>query len=339
MPQPLFSIIIPMYKVADHVTRCIESLQNQDIDKNQYEIICINDGSPDNCQEVVENLQKKYSNIVLINQVNQGVSMARNNGIAIAKAKYILPIDPDDYVVPNSLGRIANLVQTNNYQVLYLGFEIFDANQKSIWKTNYTKQENKIFSGVEGYFEARGFEVKDPDRSCAIVYDKQLLNDYKIDYPKNVPYLEDVLFLAKVFTVAKSVGFDNQIFYQRTTRKGSATNSKLFFSEKAINGFILAINDIKNFAANNKLTTVQQQLVNHVIAKFFLLSITPSASSFKFKEYFKIINILKQEGINNIKTDGLRLPYAKHIKAFKFSKLFFPFYFKVYIKYQAIKNE
>lgn len=194
MGQPLFSIIIPMYKVADHVTRCIESLQNQDIDKNQYEIICINDGSPDNCQEVVENLQKKYSNIVLINQVNQGVSMARNNGIAIAKAKYILPIDPDDYVVPNSLGRIANLVQTNNYQVLYLGFEIFDANQKSIWKTNYTKQENKTFSGVEGYFEARGFEVKDPDRSWAIVYDKQLLNDYKIDYPKNVPYLEDGLF-------------------------------------------------------------------------------------------------------------------------------------------------
>ena len=309
MPQPLFSIIIPMYKVADHVTRCIESLQNQDIDKNQYEIICINDGSPDNCQEVVENLQKKYSNIVLINQVNQGVSMARNNGIAIAKAKYILPIDPDDYVVPNSLGRIAKLVQTNNYQVLYLGFEIFDANQKSIWKTNYTKQENKTFSGVEGYFEARGFEVKDPDRSWAIVYDKQLLNDYKIDYPKNVPYLEDGLFLAKVFTVATSVGFDNQIFYQRTTRKGSATNSKLFFSEKAINGFILAINDIKNFAANNNLVRTQEQLVNHVVAKFVLLPMSPFINKLDFFGYLKIIRLLNSNGVNKIEADGVRQPY------------------------------
>jgi glycosyltransferase involved in cell wall biosynthesis len=333
MPQPLFSIIIPMYKVADHVTRCIESLQNQDIDKNQYEIICINDGSPDNCQEVVENLQKKYSNIVLINQVNQGVSMARNNGIAIAKAKYILPIDPDDYVVPNSLGRIASLVQTNNYQVFYLGFEIFDANQKSIWKTNYTKQENKTFSGVEGYFEARGFEVKDPDRSCAIVYDKQLLNDYKIDYPKNVPYLEDGLFLAKVFTVATSVGFDNQIFYQRTTRKGSATNSKLFFSEKAINGFILAINDIKNFAANNNLVRTQQQLVNHVVAKFVLLPMSPFINKLDFFGYLKIIRLLRSNGVNKIEADGVRQPYKKLSFSFNFNKVWFFIYYIYFIKF------
>lgn len=333
MPQPLFSIIIPMYKVADHVTRCIESLQNQDIDKNQYEIICINDGSPDNCQEVVENLQKKYSNIVLINQVNQGVSMARNNGIAIAKAKYILPIDPDDYVVPNSLGRIAKLVQTNNYQVLYLGFEIFDANQKSIWKTNYTKQENKTFSGVEGYFEARGFEVKDPDRSWAIVYDKQLLNDYKIDYPKNVPYLEDGLFLAKVFTVATSVGFDNQIFYQRTTRKGSATNSKLFFSEKAINGFILAINDIKNFAANNNLVGTQQQLVNHVVAKFVLLPMSPFINKLDFFGYLKIIRLLRSNGVNKIEVDGVRQPYKKLSFSFNFNKVWFFIYYIYFIKF------
>lgn len=333
MPQPLFSIIIPMYKVADYVTRCIESLENQDIDKNQYEIICINDGSPDNCQEVVENLQKKYSNIVLINQVNQGVSMARNNGIAIAKAKYILPIDPDDYVVPNSLGRIAKLVQTNNYQVLYLGFEIFDANQKSIWKTNYTKQENKTFSGVEGYFEARGFEVKDPDRSWAIVYDKQLLNDYKIDYPKNVPYLEDGLFLAKVFTVATSVGFDNQIFYQRTTRKGSATNSKLFFSEKAINGFILAINDIKNFAANKNLVAAQQQLVNHVVAKFVLLPMSPFINKLDFFGYLKIIRLLKSNGVNKIEADGVRQPYKKLSFSFNFNKVWFFINYIYFIKF------
>lgn len=333
MSQPLFSIIIPMYKVADHVTRCIESLQNQDIDKNQYEIICINDGSPDNCQEVVENLQKKYSNIVLINQVNQGVSMARNNGIAIAKAKYILPIDPDDYVVPNSLGRIASLVQTNNYQVFYLGFEIFDANQKSIWKTNYTKQENKTFNGVEGYFEARGLNVKDPDRSWAIVYDKQLLNDYKIDYPKNVPYLEDGLFLAKVFTVATRVGFDNQIFYQRTTRKGSATNSKLFFSEKAINGFILAINDIKNFAANNNLVATQQQLVNHVVAKFVLLPMSPFINKLDFIGYLKIIRLLKSNGVNKIEVDGVRQPYKKLSFSFNFNKVWFFIYYIYFIKF------
>jgi hypothetical protein len=217
--------------------------------------------------------------------------------------------------------------------VFYLGFEIFDANQKSIWKTNYTKQENKTFSGVEGYFEARGFEVKDPDRSWAIVYDKQLLNDYKIDYPKNVPYLEDGLFLAKVFTVATSVGFDNQIFYQRTTRKGSATNSKLFFSEKAINGFILAINDIKNFAANNNLVRTQQQLVNHVVAKFVLLPMSPFINKLDFFGYLKIIRLLRSNGVNKIEADGVRQPYKKLSFSFNFNKVWFFIYYIYFIKF------
>jgi glycosyltransferase involved in cell wall biosynthesis len=317
-----------MFKVADYINRCIESLESQDIDKNLYEIICINDGSPDNCREIVENLQKKYSNIVLINQENQGVSMARNNGIAIAKGKYILPIDPDDYVVPNTFKRIANLVEADNYDVFYLGFEIFDVNEKSIWKTNYSKQEGETFSGVEGYFEPRGYDVKDPDRSVAILYKKQLLEDYNITYPKDVPYLEDGLFLAKVFAVATKVGFDNETFYQRTTRIGSATNSKLFHSEKAINGFINAINDLKLFSSIIKLNKQQQYLVNHVLAKFFLLCISPSVFSFKFKQYFKTIKKLKQSGIKNIETDGLRFHYKRHISFYNFSKLFFPFYYR-----------
>jgi len=323
-----FSIIIPMFKVANYINRCIESLESQDIDKNLYEIICINDGSPDNCREIVENLQKKYSNIVLINQENQGVSMARNNGIAIAKGKYILPIDPDDYLVPNTFKRIANLVEADNYDVFYLGFEIFDVNEKSIWKTNYSKQEGETFSGVEGYFEPRGYDVKDPDRSVAILYKKQLLEDYNITYPKDVPYLEDGLFLAKVFAVATKVGFDNETFYQRTTRIGSATNSKLFHSEKAINGFINAINDLKLFSSIIKLNKQQQYLVNHVLAKFFLLCISPSVFSFKFKQYFKTIKKLKQSGIKNIETDGLRFHYKRHISFYNFSKLFFPFYYR-----------
>lgn len=317
-----------MFKVANYINRCIESLESQDIDKNLYEIICINDGSPDNCREIVENLQKKYSNIVLINQENQGVSMARNNGIAIAKGKYILPIDPDDYVVPNTFKRIANLVEADNYDVFYLGFEIFDVNEKSIWKTNYSKQEGETFSGVEGYFEPRGYDVKDPDRSVAILYKKQLLEDYNITYPKDVPYLEDGLFLAKVFAVATKVGFDNETFYQRTTRIGSATNSQLFHSEKAINGFINAINDLKLFSSIIKLNKQQQYLVNHVLAKFFLLCISPSVFSFKFKQYFKTIKKLKQSGIKNIETDGLRFHYKRHISFYNFSKLFFPFYYR-----------
>ena len=98
------SIIVPAYKVDAYIEKCISSLEDQDIPKEEYEIIVINDGSPDRCSEIVEGLQKEFSNIILINQENQGVSMARNNGIKIAQGEFIMPVDPDDYVIPNSFG-------------------------------------------------------------------------------------------------------------------------------------------------------------------------------------------------------------------------------------------
>ena len=79
------SIILPIYNVAPYVEKCIRSLEDQDIPKDTYEIICVNDGSPDNSQQIVEKLQQEFSNIILINQKNQGVSVARNVGIEKAR--------------------------------------------------------------------------------------------------------------------------------------------------------------------------------------------------------------------------------------------------------------
>ncbi len=322
----LLSIIVPAYNVAPYIEKCIRSLEDQDISKENYEIIVTNDGSPDNCKEIVEQLQKEFTNIVLINQENQGVSMARNNAIDITKGEYILPIDPDDYVVPNTLKRILNKVKNQNLDVLHLGFEIFDVDGKSSWHTNFKEQENKVHTGSEGYFAGRGTTVRDPDRSVAILYKKELLDNYKIRYPKNVPYLEDGLFLGKVFMVASKVGFENAKFYQRTTRPGSATNSNLFYSEEAMKGFILAVKNIKEFAANYKLNIHQKHLKNHVVAKFVFLAISPSIFTSKFKQYKKVLKILKNADLYKLKLEGVRFLYKNYVRVYNFSKFLFPIY-------------
>lgn len=324
----MLSIIIPMYKVAPYVEKCLRSLADQDIPFSAYEIICVNDGSPDNCAEIVESLQNEIPNIVLINQENQGVSMARNNAIAVAKGKYILPIDPDDYVLPNTFSRILEIAETKDLDVLYLGFEIFDANGISNWFTNYIEQEKKVHNGVEGYFVSRGYDVRDPDRSVAMLYRIDLLKKFEINYPKDVPYLEDGLFLGKVFSVAERVGYSDKDFYQRTTRPGSATNSDLFYSEKAINGFIKAVQDIKLFATKNDLNPEKMELVNHVVAKFVFLSLSSSASALNFTEYFKTIAILKQYSLKKIENKGVRFLYKNYVEVYNKSKLLFPLYFR-----------
>jgi glycosyltransferase involved in cell wall biosynthesis len=321
------SIIIPVYNVEANIEKCVKSLQQQDICKEDYEIIIVNDGSPDNSREVVLKLMEQFNNIVFIEHENKGVSVARNNALAIAKGTYILPIDPDDYILPNTLKGVLNRIVNKNLDVLYLGFEIFDAYGNSAWHTDYTKQTNQVFNGVEGYFAGRGKAVRDSDRSWAILYRKVLLDQYEVSYPKNVPYLEDGVFLAKVFAVAQKVGFDNQAFYQRTTRAGSATNSNLFYYERAVNGFLIAIENLNQFEEAQKLTVDGVLLLNHVKAKFLILPLSSCIASRNKKEYKKLICRLKEMGYQKIKVDGLRLGYKTIAMVYNFSHFLFYYFF------------
>lgn len=332
------SIIVPAYKVEKYIEKCIRSLENQDISPNDYEIIITNDGSPDNCKSIVEKLQLEFNNIILINQENQGVSVARNNAIAEAKGKYIMPIDPDDYVLPNTFKHILTKVEKDDLDVLYLGFEIFNAQEKSIWHTDFSIQEKNTYDGVEGYFASRGFHIKDPDRSWAILYRKEMIDTYKLQYPKNVPFLEDGLFISKVFAVAQKVGFDNSKFYQRTTSEGSATVSGVYYSDKAITGFITAVKDIKQFSNANKLSQKQLELVNHVVAKYTILSLTSVIGQRNFLKYLKLLKTLKINGLHEIKNEGLRNDYIKLTNAFNFNSLFFYVYYLFYSKLKTLKK-
>jgi glycosyltransferase involved in cell wall biosynthesis len=288
-----------MYNVAPYVERCLRSLANQDIPYDDYEIICVNDGSPDNCAEIVKRLQNEIPNIILINQENQGVSMARNNAIKIAKGNYILPIDPDDYVVPNSLKNALEKAESGQLDVLYCAFEIYDENSKPIWRTNYAHFEKRIDSGYDGYFAVRGIKVQDPDRSWAILYRLDKLKQYQINYPKDVPYLEDGLFLGKVFAVAKRVGYSDTDFYHRTTRIGSATHSNLYNTDKARSGFAMTIAILNEFIEKYKINVQSLVILNHIKCQFGLKYIISCRNSHHYKEAIVFIKSNKTIFIND----------------------------------------
>ena len=165
-----------------------------------------------------------------------------------------------------------------------------------------------------------------------MLYKKALLDHYNIRYPKHVPYLEDGLFLAKVFIAANKVALDDVRFYQRTTRKGSATNSQLFYSEKAIQGFINAIQDIQLFDSMNAFHQEQKLLVNHVVAKFTLLPLTSLIGKKSLGKYFVFIKRLKALHLNKIKTEGLRLGYHRMAVIYNLNPLLFYIYFPLSAK-------
>ena len=94
--MPKVSIIVPVYNVEKYLSKCLDSIVNQTL--KDIEIICINDGSVDNSQSVLEAYAKKDTRIKVINQENLGLSCARNKGIDIAQGEYIGFVDSDDWI-------------------------------------------------------------------------------------------------------------------------------------------------------------------------------------------------------------------------------------------------
>jgi glycosyltransferase involved in cell wall biosynthesis len=270
------SVIVPMYNVEPYVERCIRSLEEQDIPREDYEIICINDGSPDDCRGVVKRLMIEFDNLILIDQENQGVSRARNNGIDKAVGRYIMFIDPDDYVEINSFGRILKKAYEFRIQVFFLGFTKLDENNAVIFRSFDNYKSNHLYSGIDTYRLTRGDGRTDPDRMWAVLFNTEFINNNNLRYLPDVPYLEDGEFIARILCLAERCAFEVSPFYLRTKRQGSATNSKLFHAEKATKGFLLAAGNLKKFQLEKNLSGEQKLFLNQPIVKFVMTALSSS---------------------------------------------------------------
>lgn len=130
------SIIIPVYNASKYIEKCVESFI-----KGVYqniEIILINDGSTDNSQEVIKNLEKKYPNkIKVYSQENCGVAKTRNKGITYATGKYIMFADNDDYVDNDYVERLVNAAEEKDYDYVLSSFKRVDTKGKILYQKKY----------------------------------------------------------------------------------------------------------------------------------------------------------------------------------------------------------
>jgi glycosyltransferase involved in cell wall biosynthesis len=298
------SVIIPIYDVESYLERCLRSLEDQDISRDSYEVICINDGSTDNSRGIVIRMQKEFDNILLIDEDNQGVSRARNNGIDKASGKYVLFIDPDDYVDANSFGRILNNADMHDAEVSFIGFRVLNEDgttRKSVLNKIY---ESKIYQGTEAYFIARGNGKTDPDRMWAVLFKTEFLNCNNLRFLPDVPYLEDGEFIARILCLTKRCIFDSKSFYQRTTRSGSATNSRLFHTSKATHGFLLAASNLKRFQTDQNLNEKQREFLNRPVVKFVSLALNSSIDIKSFRRVRTTMRDLKALGFKSVNLTG-----------------------------------
>lgn len=119
------SIIVPCYKVEQYLPKCLDSLVNQTLEN--IEAICINDGSPDHCLDILRDYEERYpGKIVVIDKKNEGVWKGRWDGIAIARGEYIGFLDSDDYAVPDFAESLYRAAKDADADIAVCGFDRID---------------------------------------------------------------------------------------------------------------------------------------------------------------------------------------------------------------------
>lgn len=132
------SIIVPCYKVEKYLPRCLDSLVSQTL--KDIEVICINDGSPDHCIDILNDYKTRFpETIVVIDKQNEGVWRGRFDAIAIARGEYIGFVDSDDYVEPDFAEKLYNTAKDNNADISVCGFHRIDVDSGKILNTEMTE--------------------------------------------------------------------------------------------------------------------------------------------------------------------------------------------------------
>jgi glycosyltransferase involved in cell wall biosynthesis len=125
---PELSIIVPVYKVEKYLPRCIDSILAQTF--GDFELILIDDGSPDGCGRICDEYARKDKRIVVIHQKNMGVSAARNAGLDIARGRYIGFVDSDDWIEPQMYEAMMDAIRENGADMAVCGVRYADEDGK-----------------------------------------------------------------------------------------------------------------------------------------------------------------------------------------------------------------
>lgn len=252
--EELVSIIVPVYNVEKYLEKCLESIINQTY-KN-LEIICIDDGSPDNSIDILNKFSEKDPRIKIIRQKNRGLSGARNTGINISKGKYITFVDSDDWIENNMVELLVKKMEIEDLELVICGRNhIINGEVKAIKLDKIEKiLMDRILSGKEYFLEI----ISKTNLFTASAYNKlYLLEKIKKEnliFPEGRLY-EDLLFVFKYLYFSKKVNIVNKELYNYfINREGAITNKintrdiiDINYTYKEIYNFLEEQQDLKYF--------------------------------------------------------------------------------------------
>ena len=278
-----FSIIVPVFNVADYLKQCLDSIIAQSY--QNFEVILVDDGSTDKSGQICDIYSSKYKNFRVIRKNNGGLSQARNYGIEEAKGEYVVFIDSDDYIEQYSLEKFLSALSASKYpEVLITRIKRIYSNSEKCMDENFPidlflkKPKDNIINWM--FTKSNNLWP-----SVRYIVKRSLIDEKKMKFREGY-FHEDIDWTAKLFLYANTFTATKYYWYNhRMARKGSITTRKN--PKRTL--------DIIELVSNNIKDTKYQELdlkARNVIFQRFVKSIFSSISDCRFYEQNEIKEIL-----------------------------------------------
>lgn len=209
------SLIIPAYKVEKYLSRCLESCIHQDISSDDYEIIVVDDGSPDQSGAIADSYAEKYHNIKVVHKKNGGLSSARNRGFEESTGDYVWFIDSDDWIKENGLSKVIISIDQYKPDAIRIGAENVDGGNREEF---YSLQDMLIVSGKD--------TLLDMPLPCVpfFIWNRHLFEANNLKFVEGILH-EDMEFTPRVMCMCDKVLNIADVMYYVFVNTSSITRS------------------------------------------------------------------------------------------------------------------
>ena len=301
-----FSVIVPIYNVEKYLSRCIDSVLSQTF--ADFELILVDDGSPDNCPEICDKYVQKDHRIKVVHKENGGLVSARQAGVSIAKGDYIFNLDGDDAITPDALMSAYQIIRDTKADLVSFSYRIYtdgklgkvvhDLVQEGLYDKKRLKEQiypnllsNKNMQNLFYFLWAKAIK-------------KELALKYQMNLPTSIIMGEDACCTTPCYLDANSVYMSKKAIYLYTVRGDSITTS---FKISQISQVAQAVTYLRNLDV--KKPEYFEDLLSRYSA-FLCFAILAAAAE---GGYFSEINGIKQAVLGSVHKEEIKKAHFENI--------------------------
>ena len=290
------SVIVPVYNVEKYIGKCLDSLVNQTL--KDIEIIVVNDGSPDNSQDIIDEYVKRYpKKIKSFIKKNGGQGSARNYGIKESIGEYVGYVDSDDYVSLDMFEKLYNKAKETNADIIMCGR--YDEDELTHKLTSVNVNLKDINKKKNAYYDTMS--------PCTKLFKRELIVSNNILFPSGIWY-EDVVFCLSAISMTDKIDYLDENLYYYLTRNGSIMNNDNSLKNLDV---AKALDLVKEYMIKNNV--FDKNILSYLVFDYGLITTINRVLKHNNKEKNRVIKKLRKYCHDNV-SDYKKQEFYKEIE-------------------------